>query len=94
MLPPCMLIPNRVHLLQMAVPAKCDEVQSGHLQCLMSWVEGCRCGTSLGLCRGQAAWFLLAGANPTPKLLLLHPQSSLLYQSPAASAPHTDSYNT
>lgn len=52
--------------------------------CVMRSGEGCSWGMSLGLCRGQAAWFLVAGANPTPKLLLLQLQSSLLYQSPAS----------
>lgn len=55
-----------------------------YLHCLMRWVEGCRSELSLGLCTGQAAWFLLEGASPTPKLLLLQDQSNLLYQSPAA----------
>ena len=48
----------------------------------MRLAEGCSSETSLGLCRGQAALFLLPGARPTPKLLLLQLQSSLLYQSP------------
>lgn len=55
------------------------------LHCVMRWGEGCSSALSLGLCRGQAGWFLLAGATPTPKLFLLQLQSSLLYQSPAAS---------
>ena len=58
------------------------------LHSLMRSVEGCSSGMSLGLCRGHAALFLLDGAKPTPKLLLLQLQSSLLYQSPA---PHWQS---
>lgn len=42
-----------------------------------------------GLCRGQAGLFLLEGGSPTPKLLLLYPQSSLLNQSPARHPHHS-----
>ena len=65
--------------------AKCNCQALMYLHCLMSCVEGWRSGMSLGLCTGQAAWFLLEGARPTPKLLLQQDQSNLLYQSPAAS---------
>ena len=57
----------------------------------MRSVEGCSSETSLGLCRGQAALFLLLGARPTPKLLLSQLQSSLLYQSPTTCTIHSKS---
>ena len=54
----------------------------------MRLAEGFSSETSLGLCRGQAALFLLPGGRPTPKLLLSHLQSSLLYQSPTTCNTH------
>ena len=55
----------------------------------MRLAEGFSSVTSLGLCRGQAALFLLPGGRPTPKLLLSHLQSSLLYQSPTTCSTHS-----